>query len=80
MSSTVTTTTVTTVAALGGALALGLVAVLALMAFLAVREVAGSGRSPRFKAFARAMNIGVVPLFLAFAVIIGVKVADALAS
>ena len=53
---------------------LGLVAVIALIGFLFARQLAttSGGNSPRF--LARALDVSIVPLLIAFAVIVGIKV------
>lgn len=76
MITTVTTVTTVTVIAAGGiSLLVSMAAVITLIAFLAVRELAGSGSS-RFSALvARFTTVGILPLLMAFAVIIAVDIA-----
>jgi len=78
MISTVTTITVATIISsssssasllnLGSSMAL--VAVLTLLVFLVEKELLGFSKSPRVKAFSYALNVGLIPLFIAFAVIL----------
>jgi hypothetical protein len=78
MTTTVTTTTVTTVTAMGLTMALGVIATLTLIAFLIVKEIAGAAPGERAVRWGRTLNIGIAPLLVAFAVIVAVKVAEAL--
>jgi hypothetical protein len=80
MISTVTTTTVTTVttatiAVLGG---LSLLAIVMLFGMLISKEVVSSSERPRLKAFSYALNVAIVPLLLAFLLVVAVKVAEVL--
>jgi hypothetical protein len=77
MISTVTTTTVTTVAALGISAALGGVAVIALIFFLVQREFA-SAAGPRLHPFARNLAVAIVPLLVTFVAIVVVRLAELL--
>ncbi len=79
MITTVTTSTVTSVTTMVGfAMTAGLVAVVALVIFLCARElVAASGGSHRFTA--RSFDVGIVPLVVAFGVIVVMKVVEILA-
>ena len=80
MITTVTTSTVTTVTTMiGFGVALGLVAVVALVAFLCVKELAAAsgGSSQRF--LARSLDVGIVPLIIAFGMIVAMKVVAILA-
>ncbi len=79
MISTVTTTTVTTVAtavALGGTLAL--VGILTLLALLVPKELTSAAESTRLQRLGRALNIGILPLLVVFALIVAAKIADVL--
>ena len=80
MISTVTTTTTTTVTSASIALgaALGVAAVVSLIAFLAMRELATASEGPRLKTFGRYLSVGIVPLAIAFAVIVVMKILDVL--
>jgi len=80
MISTVTTTTVTTVttatiAVLGG---LSLLAILMLLGMLISKELVSVSDRPRLKAFGYALNVAIVPLLLAFVLVVVVKVAEVL--
>ena len=78
MISTVTTSTVSTIttAAIAGSLAL--VAVLVLLFLLIQKEVASSANGTRFKTLSRVLNIGIVPLLMAFVIVVVVQVATIL--
>ena len=79
MITTVTTvTTVTTIAALGLTATLSIAAVATLISFLTVKELAGANSSSLAWRVARFTSIGIVPLVMAFTVIIAVKVAEIL--
>jgi hypothetical protein len=73
--STVTTSTVTTIVALSSVLglreALSLVAVLAFLALLITREIVGSSNSRNGALIVRGLNIGIIPLGVAFVLIAG---------
>ena len=70
-----TVTTVTTIAALGFTAVTGIGAVIALIFFLAIRELASAGRS---RYIARFAIVGILPLVMAFATIAAVKIAEVL--
>ena len=73
-----TITTVTTVGALGVSTVLSIVAVVTLILFLATREIASSGNS-RFQVnITRYATIGILPLILAFGVIVLVAIINVL--
>ncbi len=79
MITTVTTvTTVTTMVALGLATAISVAAVIALVVFLTTRELASAGRSRLSLRIARFTSIGIVPLIIAFAAMVAVKIAETL--
>jgi len=80
MITTVTTvTTVTTIAALGLTAAISIAAVVLLVLFLTTRELAGaSGRGSSLR-IAKFVSVGILPLVMAFAVIVAIKVAEVLA-
>ena len=83
MISTVTTSTVTTVTTvttmIGFGLALGLVAVIALVVFLCARELAAASRGSTSKLLAGSLEVGIVPLVIAFVMIAVVTVVEMLA-
>lgn len=77
MISTVTTSTVTTMTGFG--MALGLVAVITLIAFLGVRELATASGGGTQRLLAKSLDIGIVPLIIAFAMIIAMEMVKILA-
>ncbi|MBA7506256.1 hypothetical protein ES706_04937 [subsurface metagenome] len=77
MISTVTTSAVTTM--IGFGMALGLVAVITLIAFLGVRELATASRGGTQRLLAKSLDIGIVPLIIAFAMIIAMEMVKILA-
>ncbi len=82
MITTVTTSTITsitTVTAMGFGMALGLVAVLALIAFLCARELAVVTDNRAYRLLVKSLNVGIVPLAVAFAVIVVVRIVEILA-
>ncbi len=79
MITTVTTvTTVTTMVALGLTTGIGMVAVVSLILFLTTKELASGGGSNTSLRIARFLSVGLVPLIIAFAVIVTVKIAEML--
>ena len=81
MITTVTTstiTTVTTIAALGLTAVVSVAAVVSLICFLATKELASAGNSSTSLRIARFVSISILPLIMAFAVIIAVKIAEVL--
>ncbi len=78
MIATITTSTVTTVttAALAGSVAL--IGILVLLSLLVQKELASSGENPRLQRLSRVLNLGIVPLLIAFVLIVAAKVIDAL--
>lgn len=82
MITTVTTstiTTVTTVAAMGLATGITIAAVICLIVFLTTKEIAGVGVSNTSKRVSRFLNVSIIPLAIAFAVVLMVKIAEVLA-
>ena len=79
MISTVVVTTVTTIAASGLSIGLGVAAVSVLIAFLVIRELAGATNSASLRLTSRFLSVGVVPMVMAFAVIVALKVVEVLA-
>ena len=77
MISTVTTSTVTTMTGFG--MALGLVAVITLIAFLGVRELATASGGGTQRLLAKSLDTGIVPLIIAFAMIIAMEMVKILA-
>ena len=78
MISTVTTTTVTTIASLTMAGSLAVVGIFLLLAFLIQKELATASESRFAAALSRVSNVAIVPLLVAFALIVATKVAEAL--
>ena len=81
MITTVTTstiTTVTTIAAMGLAATVSLAAVITLIAFLTAKELAGASLSPSSQLTARFLSVGILPMVMAFAVIVGVRIVEIL--
>jgi len=76
MISTVTTSTVTTM--IGFGMTLGLVAVITLIAFLGVRELATASEGGTQRLLAKSLDIGIVPLIIAFAMIIAMEMVEIL--
>ncbi|WP_258360849.1 hypothetical protein [Moorella sulfitireducens (nom. illeg.)] len=88
MISTVTTTTVTTIASSTMAAGLGLAAVLCLIAFLIAKELLDAGTSvegtgegtavaapyPWVRPLSRALTVGIIPLLIGFGFIVLVRV------
>lgn len=82
MISTVTTSTVSTIttatATLSGLTgALALVAVVTLLVLLVQKEIVSSRKDGWHREFSKALNIGIVPMVIAFSMILVSRVADA---
>ena len=79
MVTTVTTvTTVTAIAALGLTAAISVAAVITLMAFLTSRELTMTSQSGLAGRIAQFVTVGILPLVMAFTVIVAVKIAEIL--
>ncbi len=78
MVSTVTVTTITTIAAMGFAASLGVFAVILLIAFLTSKELLATSSGARQKLLARSLNISIIPLVMAFTVIVALKITEIL--
>jgi hypothetical protein len=78
MVSTVTTSTVVTVTTVAIAGSLTLIGICTLLALLIQKELTTATEGRFARAFGRALNIGIVPLLITFALIVAVKVADVL--
>jgi len=76
MISTVTTSTVSTVttAALAGSVAL--IGILVLLALLVQKELASAAVGTRYQALSKALNIGIAPLMIAFALVVFARIAE----
>lgn len=78
MTTTVTTVTVTTTTVLGLTGALGLITTLTLVALLIGKEITAATPGQRTIRWGRTLNVGIVPLLVAFAIIVAVKLAQVL--
>jgi hypothetical protein len=79
MVTTVTTvTTITAIAAVGLTAAISAAAVITLMAFLTSRELTTTSQSRVAGRIARFAMVGILPLVMAFAVIVAVKITEIL--
>ena len=76
MISTVTTTTVSTVTTVALAGSFALVSVLVLIALLVQKELTVSATNSRTWKLSKALTIGIVPLLIAFVLIVIAKVAE----
>jgi hypothetical protein len=74
MISTVTTTTTTVTTA--QVMAYGVIAVISLIVFLALKEIlsADADKSDRIKSFVKGSNVAIIPLLLVFVAIVAYKV------
>ena len=83
MISTVITSTITTIttvtAIVGFGLALGVVAVVALIGLLSAKELTSTSGNSTHKLLAKSLDVGIVPLGMAFVVIVAVEVVEILA-
>ena len=82
MVSTITTstvTTVTTIAAMGLGFVIGIAAVVALVAFLTTKELVSVSQFRHFRLLGRYLNVGVLPLVIAFGAIVVVEIWGGLA-
>ena len=79
MITTVTTVTTTTmIAAMGLATALSIAAAVGLVIFLTTKELAGANRSGSSVRIAKFANVGILPLAIAFAIIVVIQIAGIL--
>ena len=76
MITTVTTSSVTMIAAMGLIATISVAAAVALIALLTTKELASASRSPSSRRTARFLNVGILPMVMAFAVIVAVKIAE----
>ncbi len=76
MISTVTTTTVTTVTTMALTGTFALVCVFLLLTLVIQKELTSTTRDRRLLKLGKALTIGIVPLLIAFALIVATKVAD----
>jgi hypothetical protein len=75
-----TVTTVTTAAAVGLTAVVSGIVIVGLIAFLATKELASASSSGTALRVARYLGIAIIPMLMAFAVIMTVKVIDILAA
>jgi len=73
---TSTITTVTTIAAMGLTATISIAAVVALISFLTTKELASASLSPSSQLIARFFSVGILPMAMAFAIIVAVKIAE----
>jgi hypothetical protein len=78
MISTVTTSTVSTITTSAIAGSVALVAILVLLFLLMQKELASSANGTRFRTLVKVLNIGIVPLLMAFLLVVITKVAQVL--
>jgi TRAP-type C4-dicarboxylate transport system permease large subunit len=78
MTSTVTTTAISMLnnAAVGGSLAV--IGMLILVALLVQKELVSTSHDRRLRQLSRVMNVGILPLMLAFVLIVFFKIVQAL--
>jgi hypothetical protein len=78
MISTVTTSTVSTVttAALAGSVAL--IGIIVLLTLLVQKELTSATTSKRLLALAQVLNVGIVPLMIAFGLLVAARIAEVL--
>ena len=80
MITTVTTvTTVTTIAALGFTGVISIAAVVLLILFLTTKELAGASSRGSSLRVAKFISVGILPLVMAFTVIVAMKIVEVLA-
>jgi hypothetical protein len=72
-------TTVTTIATLGLTGAISIAAVVLLMLFLTTKELAGAGNLGFSLRIAKFASVGILPLAMAFAVVVFLKIVEVLA-
>ena len=77
----ITTVILSSVTASGAGLgmALGLVAVIALVAFLCVKELASSSEPDSRRFLAQSLDVAIIPLIIVFAMILVIKTTEILA-
>jgi len=78
MITTVTTGTITTVSTIAAMGLAATVSVVALIAFLTTKELASASLSSSSQRTARFFNVGILPMVMAFVVIVAVKVVEVL--
>ena len=78
MISTVTTSTVSTITTAAIASSVALIGILVLLLLLIQKEMASAASGTRMKTLTRALNIGIVPLLMAYVLVVAVKVVEIL--
>ena len=78
MISTVTLSTITVVAGSSVVASIGVFVTLILIGFLASKELLGASSGARQKQLSRFLPVSIVPLFIGFAAIVALKVAETL--
>jgi uncharacterized BrkB/YihY/UPF0761 family membrane protein len=78
MISTITTSVVSSIATVAMAGSLALISIVTLVAMLIQKEFASPADKPTARALTRALNIGILPLVISFAVLVIFKIADEL--
>ena len=73
-----TVTTVTTIAAVALTATVSVAAVVTLVIFLATRELSGATSSPLSLRIARFASVGILPLVIAFVIMVVIKIAEIL--
>jgi hypothetical protein len=76
---TVTVSSISTITAMGLALAVGVLGTVTLIALLTIKELAAVQSSPVSRLVARFSDVGILPMMVAFAVTVAIKVAEMLA-
>ena len=78
MISTVTTSTVATISASAIAGSVALIAILVLLALLIQKELVSTSTGTRGRTLVRVLNIGIVPLLMAFVVVVVTRIVNIL--
>ena len=81
MITTVTTstiTTITTIAAMGLTAAISMAAIITLIGLMATKELSGATNLNSPQRIARFLGVGILPLIMVFAVVVVVKITEAL--
>jgi len=78
MISTVTTSTVSTITTTALAGSVALIGILVLLALLIQKELASAAAGTHFKTLTRVLNIGILPLLIAFGMVVFSRVVEIL--
>jgi hypothetical protein len=78
MISTVTTTAVSLLSSSANAGSFALIGMLVLVALLIQKELVSTSDDSRLRRLSRVMNVGILPLLLAFILIVSFKIVEAL--